>query len=110
MKIEKFIAGSLSLFTLFQSNALAGNAYSISTTIGPISQIERPVQTILGVAQWIGFIVGVAMIIWVGVKYLTAGAGQKAEVKSTMIPILIGAFLVALAPTIANWLFTMFGS
>ena len=88
--------------------------FAFSIAVSPqaptVGEMTSAVQKILGVAQWIGFIVGVAMIIWVGVKYLTAGAGQKAEVKSTMIPILVGAFLVALAPTIANWLFTMFGS
>ena len=84
-----------------------------SITVNPQAPTEASVQnaveTILGVAQWIGFIVGIAMIIWVGVKYLTAGAGTKAEVKSTMIPILVGAFLVALAPTVAHWLFNAFG-
>ena len=74
----------------------------------PTAEVQGGVQTVLGAAQWIGFIVGIAMIIWVGVKYLTAGAGKKAEVKSTMIPILVGAALVALAPTIAQWVFGMF--
>ncbi len=76
--------------------------------VPPTTEVQGGVQTVLGAAQWIGFIVGIAMIIWVGVKYLTAGAGKKAEVKSTMIPILVGAALVALAPTIANWIFGMF--
>ncbi len=84
-------------------------APSISAGLGKNgSGIQSGVVTILGAAQWIGFIVGIAMIIWVGIKYLTAGAGQKAEVKSTMIPILVGAALVALAPTIAAWIFGMF--
>ncbi len=76
--------------------------------VPPTDEVQGGVQTVLGAAQWIGFIVGIAMIIYVGIKYLTAGAGKKAEVKSTMIPILVGAALVALAPTIANWIFGMF--
>ena len=104
----------INLFTAFfmfiNSVVFANGAYSISISPSSPQQMMTPVQTLLGIAQWIGFIVGVAMIIWVGVKYLTAGAGKKAEVKSTMVPILVGAFLVALAPTIANWLFTMFNS
>ncbi len=80
------------------------------TPVPPTPEMVEAVEKILGAAQWIGFVVGVAMIIYVGVKYLTAGAGQKAEVKSTMIPILIGAALVSLAPTIAKWLFGMFAT
>ena len=81
---------------------------TVTPTAPSASGVSNAVSSILGAAQWIGFIVGIAMIIWVGVKYLTAGAGQKAEVKSTMIPILVGAALVALAPTVAGWLFNMF--
>ena len=73
------------------------------------SGLDTAVATILGAVQWIGFIVGTAMIIYIGIKYLTAGAGQKAEVKSTMVPLLVGAILVMLAPTIAAWLFNIFG-
>ncbi len=100
----------LLLSTLMMNNIAL--AYEISITAQPPNnaQLVSGVTTILGAAQWIGFIVGVAMIIYVGVKYLTAGAGKKAEVKSTMIPILVGAALVALAPTIANWVFGMFSN
>ena len=86
------------------------NAPTLNPSAPTASGVSNAVGTILSVAQWIGFIVGIAMIIWVGVKYLTAGAGTKAQVKSTMIPILVGAFLVALAPTIAHWLFNAFNS
>jgi len=81
-----------------------------NTAMDDAGNVSSAIETVLGVAQWIGYIVGIAMVIWCGVKYLTAGAGTKAQVKSTMIPILVGAFLVALAPTIAHWLFNAFGS
>lgn len=80
----------------------------VPVTPSPVSGLDGVVYTILGVVQWIGFIVGIAMCIYIGIKYLTAGAGAKAEVKSTMIPWLIGALCVALAPTIASTVFTMF--
>ena len=96
---------------LLSSVVFAGafTAPNVTPTAPSASGVSNAVSSILGAAQWIGFIVGIAMIIWVGVKYLTSGAGKKAEVKSTMIPILVGAALVALAPTLAGWLFNMFG-
>lgn len=83
-------------------------AYEANVTVRPIGEIDGIVYNILGAVQWIGFIVGIAMCIYIGIKYLTAGAGTKAEVKGTMIPWLIGALCVALAPTIASTIFKMF--
>ena len=33
------------------------------------------------------------MLIYIGIKYMTKGAGAKAEVKETLLPYLIGAVL-----------------
>ena len=89
----------------------AGTAMAMSITPTQVDtlpgSLSSKVSTILGMVQWIGFIVGVAKIMYVGVKYLTAGAGQKAEVKSTMVPILVGAILVMLAPQISEWIFAI---
>ena len=74
----------------------------------PITDIAPDITKILGYAQWIGFVVAVVMCIWVGIKYITAGAGDKAKVKDTLVPMLIGAALVALAPTVAAGVFSMF--
>ena len=105
--MKKFIIFGLIATLLALSTAFAFEIEGVKP-VPPTTEVQGGVQTVLGAAQWIGFIVGIAMIIYVGIKYLTAGAGKKAEVKSTMIPILVGAALVALAPTIANWIFGMF--
>lgn len=91
----------------------AGNKDSIYDQIDPsfggdLGSMADPVAQVLGVIQVVGFIVAIAMVIYVGIKYLTAGAGSKAEVKSTMVPMLIGAALVGLAPTLVNWIFGIF--
>ena len=75
---------------------------------GNLGDMGTPIAQVLGVIQVIGFIVAIAMVIYIGIKYLTAGAGSKAEVKSTMVPMLIGAALVGLAPTLVNWVFGIF--
>ncbi len=96
------------LLGLLGSQALAYAPSTGSITVtdpGVPSSITSAIGKVLGAAQFIGMVVGIGMIIYVGVKYLTAGAGQKAEVKSTMVPILVGSILVMMAPTIANWIF-----
>ena len=105
MKCSIFIVLTLLLFSL--TNAASIN---VKPTAPPVAGGNDTALSILGIAQWVGFIVGIGMVIFAGYKYITAGAGAKADVKSTMIPLLIGAFLVALAPQIAEWVFNLFSS
>ena len=90
------------------STCLASWGEGINPTPGTpsgASGMTTTINSVLGAAQWIGFIVAIAMLIYVGIKYLTSGAGKKAEAKETLIPMLIGAVLVVLAPTIAKAVF-----
>ena len=108
--MSKKLLSTLMIASLSMSMFASVFAYEITVTPdgSGLGDLTGNVESILGVVQWLGFIVGVAMMIWIGIKYITAGAGQKAEVKSTMIPWLVGACLVALGPTIAAAIFTMF--
>jgi uncharacterized membrane protein len=72
-------------------------------------ELAETAQIILGIIQWIGLVIAVAMVLYVGIKYLTSTAGKKAEAKETMVPVLIGAALLAIAPTIVSWIFTAAG-
>lgn len=74
-----------------------------------ITGVQNTVGTVLGIIKWIAYAVAIVMVMYVGIKYLTAGAGVKAEAKSTLVPMLIGAVLVALAPTVVGWIFGALG-
>ena len=63
--------------------------------------------TIIGAMKFIGYVVAVVMIIFVGIKYLMAGAGEKAAVKSTLVPMLAGALLIIFGVTIVDWVFNL---
>lgn len=82
-------------------------AYSLSTSVAPqeLSGIGKTAASVLGVMQWGGYIVAIGMLIWVGIKYVTAGAGEKAKAKETLVPIVIGAVLIAAAVSIAGAIF-----
>ena len=71
----------------------------------PISSLAGTAANVLGILQWGGYIIAIGMLIWVGIKYVTAGAGEKAKAKETLIPIVIGAVLIAGAVTIAEAVF-----
>lgn len=65
--------------------------------------IAGAVSSILGYVQFFAFAIAIGMMIFIGIKYMMAGAGQKAEVKSTLLPYLIGAICVGGASTLAKW-------
>lgn len=92
----------------------ASNAKSVKDLIG-ISNVTGSqldgikANTILGTIVWLGYIVSIGMFIWVGIKYVMSGAGEKAKAKETLVPILVGAFLISTGATITATVFGIFG-
>lgn len=66
---------------------------------GPVGDIGNTVLNYLQVFAWSA---AVGVLIFIGIKYMMAGAGEKATVKRTVMPWLIGIIVVALATTIAS--------
>ena len=50
--------------------------------------------TIIGVLQVIATIVAIAVLLFIGIKYLLAAPGEKANIKTVLVPYLIGAILI----------------
>ncbi|MBO5178759.1 MAG: hypothetical protein J6B87_00205 [Clostridia bacterium] len=92
---------------MMYSFSFATNNWTIGKDVTPtsISGLQNTAVSVLGVMQWGGYIIAVGMLIWVGIKYVTSGAGEKAKAKETLIPIVIGAILIAAAVTIASAIF-----
>lgn len=68
---------------------------------------EATANTIIGVIKWIGYAIAVGMLVYVGIKYIMASANDKAEIKNALIKYVLGAILIAGAPTIAEWVFAI---
>ena len=65
------------------------------------------VRNILGVINVVGAIVLVATIALLGIKYVTGSLEERAEYKKSMIPIIIGAFLLFSTSTIINIVYSI---
>lgn len=90
---------------LMTSSVFATYTLSASVTPKELSGLGATAAGVLGVMQWGGYIIAIGMLIWVGIKYVTAGAGEKAKAKETLVPIVIGAVLIAAAVSIAGAIF-----
>ena len=67
------------------------------------TKINNKAEVIIGNIRAIGTLVSVGALIVIGIKYMLGSVEEKAEYKKTMIPYLIGAFLVfgiTVVPTI----------
>lgn len=106
--MKKVLAIVMVMLVMMSSSVFAGAYTQISTTPGAPSNagsLQQKATGVLGVIQWVGYIVAIGMLIWVGIKYVTSGAGEKAKAKETLIPIVIGAVLIAGATWIAQFIF-----
>ena len=73
-------------------------------------QLSGITGTILGFIKYAAFAIAIGMLIFIGIKYMMSGAGEKAEVKKTLLPFLVGAILVGGASAIAEWAIDMGGA
>ena len=62
------------------------NAYS--------EELKSKAGVILGVLQTIGTVVSIVMLMIIGIKYMLGSVEEKANYKRTLIPYIVGAFLI----------------
>lgn len=94
--------------TVFASRIDVGKLGEISNPTGVASLTEMSGK-ILNVIYTVAVIASVAMMLVIGIKYITASPDQKASLKSRAIPYLIGAFLVFGTANILRFISTMAG-
>ena len=102
---------TLCMFTTVNAsnvNDIIGGLFG-SSQIQPVQPPGIKANTIMGVVVWVGYMSAIGMIIWVGIKYLMSGAGEKAKAKETIIPIIVGALIITTASTITATVFNVFG-
>lgn len=80
------------------------NGTGVTTDTSTITTLGNKLVNIL---QTVGVVLSVVILIILGIKYMMGSAEEKAEYKKTMMPYLIGAVFIFLAPTIANVIFKM---
>lgn len=61
---------------------------------GNIGALENKAETVIGIIRTVGITISVVALILIGLKYMLGSVEEKAEYKKTLIPYLIGAFLV----------------
>ena len=78
-----------------------------SVSPSEMSEIKPIALLALGTFQWIGYLIAIMMLLWVGIRYITTSVGEKVKAKESLIPMVIGSILVAGATWIASAVFNL---
>ena len=102
MKSLTMVATILLVVSLGASTVLGLTPSQMTGTEPTSTDIQDLGNKIIGILQTLGVVLSVVILIILGIKYMMGSAEEKAEYKKTMIPYLVGAAFIFLAPTIAN--------
>lgn len=106
-KITKIVTALVMVGTVTLSANMVFADTSISipkqTNVGYAGTgLSATMSNILGIVTVICYAAAVIMLLYLGVKYITASPEGKAEIKKTAIQYVIGAVLVFAAGTVLN--------
>lgn len=97
----------VSTFTSADGISSLGDLNSYKGNPQSTEKFESKVSLVLGTVQVVGIIISVVALIALGIKYLYGTVEERAEYKKTMIPYLIGAFMVFSITTIPQIVYNL---
>ena len=109
------------LLTIMLVTSIAGVVFAapdIDKTIGDIDGAKAGDTTkvtniggkIINIIPVVGIVVAIAVVLIIGIKYMTGSVEQKAEYKKVMIPYIIGAVLLVAGTSIVKVIFNTINS
>lgn len=75
-------------------SALTGAMSGVSTMASTSSKVGTVINNVIGLIQMVGSGIALIVITMLGIKYILASPGEKADVKKQIMPILIGCILL----------------
>lgn len=102
--MKKFISIllTIAMMAVMMSPVLANDLPTVNPNYGAIedTNAQTIANKILGIIQWFGYIIGFAMLLYIGIKYMMSAANDKADMKKALIGYVIGAIILFGASTI----------
>ena len=89
--------------TTIMGATLTTNSITSDKDLGDAgTNIETVGSKVLTTISNVGIVLSVVMLAIIGVKYMMGSADERAEYKKTLLPYIIGAFLIFGASTVAK--------
>lgn len=106
-KVTKIITALVMIATIALACNMVFASASVNIDVPKQVSVEMggfgtTVSNILGVVTYVCYAAAVVMLLYLGIKYITASPEGKAEIKKSAIIYVIGAVLVFAAGTVLN--------
>ena len=105
IKVLTFVDTILLVVSLGASTVFGLTPSEMTGTAPTGTEIKDLGNTLIGILQTVGIVLSVVILVILGIKYMMGSAEEKADYKKTMIPYVVGAVCIFLAPTIANMVY-----
>ena len=76
-------------------------------SISDDDELKDKAGTVLGIINTVGIVCAVIVLAVLGVKYMLGSVEEKADLKKSMIPYVIGMFLLICATTLPNIIYNI---
>jgi len=57
-------------------------------------KVQQVAKDVLATIRWIGYAIGVGMLMFVGIKYIMASADERASLKGILVKVVIGSLIL----------------
>ena len=106
LKVILIMLAIVTVFTFIMSNCVQADTFlepTINVTKPQNSDsISKGAGQLLAIFQIIGYAAAVVVLVWLGIKYITAAPDGKAEIKKQAFAYVLGAVLLFSAGTVAG--------
>lgn len=82
---------------------------SVDPNEANVGQFKVIANTVIASMKWVGYVIAIGMLIYVGIKYTMASADEKASMKGVLVKVVTGSFIIAGASTIVNFVLALRG-
>lgn len=107
---KKIVCAILLVFIILMVNIAPVFALPVDVkpnASGIEGSVKNTANKILGYIQGIGTFIAVGVLMFLGIKYMTASANEKADIKKSIIPYIVGAIILLVAVNIVPILETI---
>ncbi len=92
--------------TVFAGNFIPNNV-NPELNIKGGENIKTMASKIIGTLMWVGYILAIGMIVFIGIKYILASADERASMKGMLVKVVVGSLIIVGSVTIVNAVMTI---
>lgn len=105
--MKKYVLLLILIFTITSVSFATGYIPNVNPGDANVGQFKNVAVTIIATMKWVGYVVAIGMLIYVGIKYTMAAADEKASMKGVLVKVVTGSLIIAGATTIVDFVLTL---